>query len=241
VRRKGLIRLGVLAVSAGALIVLILIIAGRGQVSKRPETRRNYTAEGPAEIRSLLTGIPQSANVLGRPGAPVTLQYFGDLECPICKLFSLGAFPAIVQRWVRTGKLKIEYRSLETATRQPEVFKNQQMAALAAGRQNLLWYFVELFYHEQRAEGSGYVTESYLQNLAQQVPTLDLPRWMSDRSDAELLRQVVTDAQAAAEAGLTGTPAFLVGKTGHQLRKLDYTSLTDSSSFNTALEKLLRN
>ena len=108
--------------------------------------------------------------MLGNPNAPVTLQYFGDLECPICKDFTLGALPPIIQKWVRTGKVKIEYRSLETATREPEVFKTQQVAALAAGKQNKMWNYLETFYHEQGEEGSGYVTESYLQGLAQQVP-----------------------------------------------------------------------
>ncbi len=41
----------------------------------------------------MVGGIPQSGNTLGAPNAPVTLQYFGDLECPICKEFTLGALP----------------------------------------------------------------------------------------------------------------------------------------------------
>ena len=112
--------------------------------------------------------------MLGDPKAPVTLAYFGDLECPICKEFTLGALPTILQKWVRTGKLKIEYHSLETATHEPEVFKTQQVAALAAGKQDKMWYFLDLFYHEQGEEDTGYVTESYLQGLAQQVPGLNL-------------------------------------------------------------------
>ncbi len=118
------------------------------------------------------------------------MQYFGDLECPICKKFTLGALPTIIQKWVRTGKLKIEYRSLETATREPEVFKTQQVAALAAGKQNKMWNFIETFYHEQGEEDSGYVTESYLQNIASQVPGLNLAQWTSDRSNPELANQV---------------------------------------------------
>ena len=113
----------------------------------------------------------------------MTLQYFGDLECPICKEFTLGALPTVIQKWVRTGKVKIEYRSLETATREPEVFKTQQVAALAAGKQNKMWNFIETFYHEQGEEDSGYVNESYLQGLAQQVPGLNLATWTSDRSN----------------------------------------------------------
>ena len=101
------------------------------------------------QVDALLAGVPQSGNVLGDPKAPVTLQYYGDLECPICKEFTLGALPSLIQKYVRAGKLKIEYRSLETATREPETFKSQQIAALAAGKQNKMWHYLELFYHEQ--------------------------------------------------------------------------------------------
>ena len=89
-----------------------------------------------AKVVSEIGGIPQNGNTLGSPKAPVTLEYFGDLECPICKEFTLGALPTLIQKYVRTGKLKIEYRNLETATREPETFKTQQSAALAAGKQN---------------------------------------------------------------------------------------------------------
>jgi protein-disulfide isomerase len=170
----------------------------------------------------------------------VTLQYFADLECPICKDFTLGALPSLIEHWVRTGKLKIEYRSLETATREPEVFRTQQAAALAAGKQNKLWQFVETFYREQGEEGSGYVTEQYLQKLAQQVPALSLTQWTGARSDPALVSQITNDAQVAAAQGFTGTPAFLIGKTGGTPKKLEYASLTDPASFNSAIEKQLK-
>ena len=42
------------------------------------------------------------------------------------------------------------------------MFKDQQVAALAAGMQKKFWNYAELFYHEQGQEDTGYVTESYL-------------------------------------------------------------------------------
>src|SRR5207245_10064574 len=127
-----------------------------------------------AAVSSLLNGIPQSGNVLGSPKAPVTLQFFSDLECPVCKEFTLGALSPLIQSWVRSGKLKIEDRALETATREPETFKTQQAAALAAGKQGKMWDYLEIFYREQREEGSGYVTESYLPGLAAQLAGLNV-------------------------------------------------------------------
>ncbi|MFI4978108.1 MAG: DsbA family protein [Solirubrobacterales bacterium] len=239
VRRTRLMQLGIVVVVVVVVIVGILVATSSSSKKGIP-TSQKETNQTVAEVSSLVGGIQQNGNVLGDPKAPVTLQYFGDLECPICKDFTLGALPSIIQQWVKTGKLKIEYRSLETATREPEVFKTQQVAALAAGKQSKLWDFVELFYHEQGEENTGYVTESYLQRLAQQVPGLNLTKWASDRSDTALAQQVTGDAEAASQNGFTGTPSFLIGKTGGAMKKLEYSSLTDPSSFNSAIEQLLK-
>jgi protein-disulfide isomerase len=193
-----------------------------------------------AIVNSTVGGIPQNGITLGNPNAPVTLQYFADLECPVCKSFTLGALPSIIQNWVRTGKLKIEFRNMDTATREPEVFRSQQIAALAAGKQNKLWQFTELFYHEQQEEGSGYVTEQFLQNMAQQVPGLNLAQWTAARNDPTLASQITSDAQLVSASGFTGTPSFLIGKTGGPAQKFEAASLTDPSSFNAAIEKLLK-
>jgi len=238
-RKARLTQLGIVVATVVAVVVVILIATGGGGTKKvAPHSAAaNQTV---AAVNTLIGGIPQNGNVLGNPNAPVTLQYFGDLQCPICKEFTLGALPAIIQKWVRTGKVKIEYRSLETATREQEVFKTQQAAALAAGKQKKMWNYLETFYHEQGEESSGYVTESYLQGLAQQVPGLNLTKWTNDRAEPALTTQLATDAQAANGAGFTGTPSFLIGKTEATPSKLEYSSLTDPTTFNEAIEKLLK-
>jgi protein-disulfide isomerase len=238
-RKARLTQLGIVAAIVVVVIVAI-VIATSGGGAKKVASGSKAANENVSQVNSLIGSIPQKGNVLGNPDAPVTIQYFGDLECPICREFTLGAFPSIIQQWVRSGKVKVEYRSMETATREPEVFKTQQVAALAAGKQDKMWDFVELFYHEQGEEDSGYVTESYLQNLAQQVPGLDLPQWTTDRGDTALDNKVEEDAQAANNAGFTGTPSFLIGKTGGSMSKLEYSSLTDPTSFNEAIEKHLK-
>ncbi len=238
VRRKRLSLLGI--VVAGVVVVIVAILLATGTSSKTKVNVSAATNPAATEVTSLLAGIPQNANVLGNPNAPVTLKYFGDLECPICREFTLGALPSLIGGYVRQGKLKIEYNSMETATREPEVFKTQQVAALAAGKQQRMWNYVELFYHDQGEEDSGYVTEAYLQELAKQVPGLNLTKWATDRTDPALSEQVTTDGQTATNEGFTGTPSFLVGKSGGHLAKLEYSSLSDPSSFDAAIEKALK-
>jgi protein-disulfide isomerase len=241
-RRARLTQLGIVATVVVVAVVVILIATGGGG-SKKVAPHSTAANETVTAVNTLIDGIPQSGNALGDPNAPVTLQYFGDLECPICKEFTLGALPSIIQKWVRTGKVRIEYHSMETATRDPEVFKTQQIAAYAAGKQNKAWNFIETFYHEQlpeEEEDAGGVTESYIQGIAQQVPGLDLATWTSDRSDPALANEVEADKQAANNEGFTGTPSFLIGKTGGQMSKLGEVPLTEPAGFDEAIEKLLK-
>jgi protein-disulfide isomerase len=189
------------------------------------------------QIRSLLAGIPQSANALGQSSAPVTLVYFADLQCPYCRDFSLGVLPSIIERWVRAGTLRVEYRALQAATRDPDVFVAQQVAVLAAGKQAKAWYFAETFYDQQGEENSGYVTDSFLRGIASRIAELNLEQWVSDCGERELINQIAGDEQAAESAGVRGTPSFLIGASGAPMARF---SGTDSASFDEAIEQLVR-
>jgi protein-disulfide isomerase len=238
-RRKRLIQLGSVAGVVVVIIVVIVAATGGGGGSTVPSHHRVGEKNQAVEtVTKELAGIPQNGNTLGSPKAPVTLVYFGDLQCPICKEFTLGALPTLIQKYVRTGKLRVEYRNLETATREPETFKTQQTAAMAAGKQQKGWYYIELFYNEQGQEGSEYVTEQYLRTLAEQTPGLNLTSWTAARSDPAFTNAITSDAQAANNAGFTGTPSFQIGKTGGPVQKLEYSSLKDPSSFEAAISKL---
>lgn len=226
-------QLGVLA----AISVFPVASGGCAGASRRPaDSHAPTTAQ---QVETLLAGIPQNANTLGSPIAQVTLRWFGDLECPFCKVFTLGALPSIIQRWVRRGQLRIEYLSMESATREPEVFKLQQIAALAAGEQDKLWDFIELFYYEQGQEDSGYVTEPYLQGIASQIPGLNLLQWSSDRNDPQLAGQVAADRRVVEQARFAGTPAFLIGPTGGPMTRFRPRTLTDPTPYDTVIEEVL--
>jgi protein-disulfide isomerase len=228
-----LTRLAIVAASA-----VVLAATACSGTAKKLHRGAPPATEGLAAVRALLAAIPQQANVLGAQSAPVTLQYFGDLQCPVCRRFTEGALKPLIETDVRTGKLRIEYRSLQTATRAFATFTSQQIAALAAGKQHKAWYYIELFYNRQGRENSGYVTERFLQEIATQVPGLSLSQWQSDRAAPRLADALVTDAHAANNAGLTGTPSFLIGRTGGRMENLEYSSLTDPASFITAIEQL---
>jgi protein-disulfide isomerase len=109
--------------------------------------------------------------------------------------------------------VQLIYRSLPTATANgpdPGIFPTQQSAALAAGEQNLGWNYIELFYHEQGSEDTAYVTPTYLNGLAAQIPGLDYSQWSSARFNPALTEQVTKDEATASAAGFNSTPTIVV-------------------------------
>ena len=207
----------------GVLLVAVAIIAAAIAISSSGGSSNSKVALHPlsaqakqqsAQVSSFLAGIPQSGNVLGNPSAPVTVTYYGDFQCPVCQAFTLGndggGWPQFVTKQVKTGKVKVVYDAFETATRDPNVFKTQQAAALAAGKQNKFWDYAELFYHEQGAEGSNYVNSAYLTGLAQQIPGLNLNQWQSDRGASSLQSEVVSQITNGTAHGITGTPTLII-------------------------------
>ncbi len=202
--------LGGLAVGAIAVVAVAVVISTSGGSSSSLKTG-TQAQQVKGQVNQLLSGVPQSGTRLGSPSAPVTMFYYGDLQCPVCKDFTdSGGFPELVAKDVRSGKVQVVYRSFETATPSPSTFQTQQVAALAAGKQNHFWDYVELFYHQQGAEGTSYVTDAFLTGLAQQIPGLSLSQWHTERTDPSLVSQVVTEGRQGAASGVRGTPTLVM-------------------------------
>jgi Thioredoxin len=170
------------------------------------------------EVGALLAGIPQQGQTLGAPTAPVTLQLFAELEDINSEYWFLTYLPATIREFVRTNRLRIEYRSFKTNTIGSETFVKQQAAALAAGAQNKLWNYVYTFYYEQGREYTPYVTESYLDNIARQVPALNIEQWDMNRNADPRVEQVVEEDQQGRADGIHVTPAYRIGRTGGALK-----------------------
>ena len=90
----------------------------------------------------------------------------------------------------------------------PRSLQIQQVAALAAGQPTHFSDFAELFYHQQGPEGTGYVADGSVAGLASQIPII-MNSWHTARNDPSLVRQVVSEEQAAVTAGIKGTPTLV--------------------------------
>jgi protein-disulfide isomerase len=214
-----------------ALVVPLGLVACQGG----SEAETGTAIVGQKQTSELFAGIPQSGVTLGKADAPVTLVEFADLQCPYCADFANDVLPTIVERYVRPGKVKIVFRNL--AFLGPDSVRAARMAA-AAGLQNKLYDFTELFFRNQGGENSGYVTDAFLGRLAGAVPHLDGKRAMAKRDDPAAIAQLEEAKKAAERFGIDGTPSFLVGKTGETPHRLEASELTPEA-FSAQLDRAL--
>jgi protein-disulfide isomerase len=243
-RTRLMVTAGIIGVAVIALVVAIVVSTNGGH--KANTTINNATkAAARRTVAAELAGIPQSGNVLGKASAPITLVEYGDLVCPICRDFAVTTEPGIINALVKTGKAKLEYRGFETASQSANgsEYVATQVAARSAGLQSREWNYILLMYREQPqtlngqpAEESPYITPKYLQDLAAQVPGLNLIKWQAHLADVTLANDVTTDGQAALASGAQGTPAVTV--TGPKGTALDQESIPTVAGLESAIAQL---
>lgn len=154
-----------------------------------------------------LAGIPQSDRILGNPAAKVMLVEYADPQCPACRLYTLDFFPTLVRDYVRTGKVKTEFRGF------PFIGEDSVTAyrfLLAAAEQGKLWNLAQALYRHQGAENSGWVTDDLIRQLAGEIPGLDVDELFADAGHPDIVREADGAEAAGTAAGLQQTPTFLI-------------------------------
>lgn len=230
-----------LVLLVGAALVAVVVVAVAIAVSQGGEDEpagSGGDATGPgqtADAESLFEGIPQNGVSLGDPGAPATLIEYADLQCPFCAEYTRDALPAVIERYVRTGRVRLELQLL--AFLGPDSERGARLAA-AAAQQDLMWQFTDLFFENQGAENSGYATDEFLRGLARQTPGLDTRQAFADR-DSPAVRRLLRQAQAQATAsGVESTPSFLLRQGAAPARPLELQAL-DAATVTAALDEAL--
>jgi protein-disulfide isomerase len=168
----------------------------------------------PAEGVHLFAGIPQHGDVLGEAAAPVTLVELSDLRCSHCRDFAAITLPVLVDRYVRTGRLRIVFGDLPILG--PDSVQAARMAA-AAGLQDHLFELTEAFFSDEPMR----VDDTSERRIALEVPGLDVDAAMAARSSAAVDDVLEQARGLAARFSIWGTPSFLLGRARGNLVQLD--------------------
>ena len=221
-----------LAIGGGvALVVVIAIVlavvlgssggggASGGSVLKGLPATGSATwagaLDGAPEANDLFKGIPQKGLVLGRPSAPVEMEMFIDVQCPLCQDYEVNSLPTVVQDNIQTGKVQLHL--------QPWAFLGDQsftgrLGVIAASFQNKGYEYAKVLYDNQQTENTGWLTSRQMALIAASVNGLDLKKWWSD-VNSSAAKSIASDvSKLATTAHVQGTPTVLVGCTGGKLQ-----------------------
>ncbi|MBE2316120.1 thioredoxin domain-containing protein [Solirubrobacter sp. CPCC 204708] len=203
-RRRRFSILGAALAAAIAVIVVAALVSTNSNSDAAPS--------GDLVRSTVVDGVPERNGVLGDPNAPVTVTEYVDLQCPVCAEASKTALPALINDYVKTGKVKLELRTMHFLG--PDSVKSARVAA-GAQQQNKLWSFVETFYANQGTENSGYATDEFLRDVAT-TAGVDADAAL-DYADTDASEQALTKANQAAQAiGADSTPTFTITQDGQE-------------------------
>jgi protein-disulfide isomerase len=235
-QRQRLWIVGGVFVLAAVVVAIVVFAASGGGNSDKPKATAGESLPGQVEANARFAGIPQKGITLGDPRAPVTMVEFADLQCPFCRQYTENVLPALVADYVRSGKVKMVFRNVTIIDQDSHLAA--EMAA-AAGLQNKLWEYMDIFYANQGEEHSGYITDAFLERIGRAVRGLDVDRAMADRKLPKIQNQL-NEAQAEMQLnGITGTPGFLLGPTGGRLEAFSYRAFSPDE-FKQALDSALQ-
>lgn len=216
-------------VAALAVVAAMIVVAAAGTGGSsgiRPSVPSGT-------MQRTLATIPHAGATLGQPSAPVTVTEFADLQCPYCDAYTLTAFPQLLTRYVKPGKVKMVFRTMSFLGADSVIAGR---AAAAAEYQNKLWSFVDAFYYRQKRENSGYVTAAFLREVGSAVPGLDVGKMMLDRQSAATLAELGSVSSIATSDGVKGTPTFIIGRAGRRA-----IHVAGSAGLERAIERALAN
>jgi protein-disulfide isomerase len=206
-QRKRRVQYLTLAAFAAVAVIVALIVISQSGGDDDGEGGTPSNIQSVPRVDSELQGIPQSGQTLGETSAPVTITEFGDPQCPVCAAFAEQIAPQLIADEVkaRTAKLTFEPYLIIGPDSEPAM-----KSALAAGEQGRFWNYLQLFYANQGAENSGYVTESFLTSIARAAGVEDIDAWNQSRSDSKWDAVLAQGTSSAVSFGFNGTPSIVV-------------------------------
>ncbi|MGN6257733.1 MAG: DsbA family protein [Solirubrobacterales bacterium] len=200
-RQPRLLWLGAAGFLVLVAVVLLIVVNSSGN-----DGTFDKKLEGVAAVNKFFAGYPQNAAVIGDPQAPVETVDYSDLQCRACKHYAEDVLPRIIEKQVKHGASRIDFRFMANVGEQSIVAGAAAMAAALQGRG---WNYIGIFYRNQGKENSGYAADDgFLEAIAKAARVKNLEKWNADRQN--LTQWVEENTEEAQNVGLNSSPSFTV-------------------------------
>jgi protein-disulfide isomerase len=170
---------------------------------------------GASEANGLFKGIPQNGLTLGDPKAPVTMEMFIDVRCPVCQAYEVNDLPTVVKNDIASGKVQLHLKPW--AFLGPQSLTGRR-GVIAAANQNRGFEYAKVLYDNQGLEATQWLTGREMALIAASVNGLNLAQWRNDVNASASEATAKTVDKLAKQKNVQGTPTIFVGCTGGKLQ-----------------------
>lgn len=186
-----------------AAVVVIVVVGALIVLNNRSQAQ----ISAPPVVSSLPSELV-SRTVKGSPDAKVVVTEFSDFECPACQGFAGGTAKAIEDEYVKTGKIRFEYKHFPLPQHEPSA-TNAALASECAADQGKFWEMHDYLFQEQGKQGTNTFTQIRLKAMAQELG-LDAGQFDQCLSRQEHAQAVQDDVNAGRQLNVNSTPSIFV-------------------------------
>ena len=189
------IGLWIVGISAGIVLLVVLLVAFANRPSAMaidaPDVQAGWV----------------NRNILGNPDAPVTVQAWEDFLCPACRQWTATVEPRLIDEFVKSGDVKLEFRQFPLTGHQPGSGM-AAMASLCAADQDAFWQYHTRLFQAQDQGQAGFTIDALVQHAESRgLNSRDLLECMSSQRYRDEVNASFNEAVAL---GLNATPSVLV-------------------------------
>ena len=188
-----------------AIIAIVLIAAIAGGMILLRSSRQAANSNAPTPDPALDVKGAEPPHIRGNPNAPVTLEEFGDFQCPSCGAY----YPELKKIEGEFGdKLRVIFREYPLLPTHEHALMAAQ-AAEAAGLQGKFWEMHDKLYENQTTWTPAKDLVPIFVDYAKQIG-IDPDRFMKDLNGEQVAQRIFQDGKRVHALGLEGTPSFFV-------------------------------
>jgi len=200
------------------LPLIVIGAAGLAVLAGGPllcQTMQSHRLTSPASETISRNDLAKSVHIRGNPDAPVTLEEFGDFECPSCK--NVATFlDQVVKEY--EPQVRVIFRNFPLAMH--EHSREAALAAEAAGLQGRFWEMHDRLFQEQEVWSSGTDAQVLFDSYAETLG-LDVNQFRKDVKGDKVRERLESDLARARSLGVEVAPTLFIDR--RQVEKKDGT------------------
>ncbi len=193
------------------IIAAVLVAAGaiawnlKQSAVETPRAQSTPTASSPASPPKVGEPGAEPAHAIGSAKAPVTLEEFGDYQCPPC-----AALHPILKTMEKEfgARLRVVFRNFPLVPTHQHALAAARSAE-AAGMQGKFWEMHDMIYENQKTWANAFDVRPIFESYATKIG-LNIDKFRVDISSEPVAQRIFQDGKRARSLGVIGTPSVFV-------------------------------